>query len=317
MIVPILSQVNLSRLAITLILVSAVSFLAPSTLLADEMPDAEYKLIQQADELFAKQQWALAATAYDEITQANPKNGRAWFRQGYSYHADRQLNKAIIAHRHAAQFPQQRVLSLYNLACAFSLKKDAALAMSALQEAVASGYNNASQLDRDSDFSYVRESQAFQDILSKLRKNAKNISRPPGYGQFDFWIGDWDVYNKNGKKVGHNLIERQLNGFLLMENWTSVTGGTGKSINYFDPTDGLWKQNWVSADGGIVRYVGRVEDGAMHFTGESISPNGKKELADVRLTPLPDGRLHHFIKHTKDNGKTWYTYFDGIYVRRK
>ena len=30
---------------------------------------------------------------------------------------------------------------------------------------------------------------------------------------------------------------------------------------------------------------------------------------------MPDGRVHQFIEHSADGGKTWKTYFDGYYVR--
>ena len=101
------------------------------------------------------------------------------------------------------------------------------------------------------------------------------------------------------------------------ESWTSANGNTGRSLNYFDPKSGTWKQNWVSDKGGIVRYEGSVKDGAMHFSGESINPKGEAEIARVTLRPLSDDRVHHLIEHSKDGGKTWYTYFDGKYVRKK
>lgn len=30
------------------------------------------------------------------------------------------------------------------------------------------------------------------------------------YNQFDFWLGEWDVYNINEKLVGTNTITKQL-----------------------------------------------------------------------------------------------------------
>ena len=46
---------------------------------------------------------------------------------------------------------------------------------------------------------------------------------------FDFWLGDWVVHGPAGNVAGHNRIERSQRGCVLVENWTSATGGTGTS----------------------------------------------------------------------------------------
>lgn len=74
----------------------------------------------------------------------------------------------------------------------------------------------------------------------------------PAYRAFDFWVGDWDVTNK----AGENKIEKLLNGFLLLENWTSIGGGSGKSINHYDRDIRKWRQIWVDPSGGVIDAVG-------------------------------------------------------------
>ena len=32
------------------------------------------------------------------------------------------------------------------------------------------------------------------------------------YNQFDFWVGDWEVFNPEGQKVGENKVEKILGG---------------------------------------------------------------------------------------------------------
>jgi hypothetical protein len=46
---------------------------------------------------------------------------------------------------------------------------------------------------------------------------------------FDFWIGDWEVTDLEGKPVGRNAISTEESGCLLVERWTSASGGTGQS----------------------------------------------------------------------------------------
>ncbi len=136
------------------------------------------------------------------------------------------------------------------------------------------------------------------------------------YRQFDFWIGEWAVTDAAGRAVGASRVELAENGFAIIEYWTSARGGTGRSINYVDPADGQWKQNWVSSRGNVVNYSGRFESGAMRFEGRSTVADGTTELARAVFTPRPDGAVHQFIEHSRDAGATWYAYFDGTYRKR-
>src|SRR5918996_1555494 len=46
----------------------------------------------------------------------------------------------------------------------------------------------------------------------------------PEYRQFDFWLGDWNVYNPAGALVGTNRVTREFDGCVLQEHW--VAAGT-------------------------------------------------------------------------------------------
>ncbi|MEJ2537212.1 MAG: hypothetical protein P8048_09215, partial [Calditrichia bacterium] len=114
-----------------------------------------------------------------------------------------------------------------------------------------------------------------------------------------------------------NSIRKMQKNCVLLENWKSVRGSGGMSINYYDPAAKKWKQNWVDEFGGIIWYEGEIIDQAMHFTGEHIDKDGNREIARVVLELLPDGRVHHLIEHSKDEGKSWYTWFEGYYQRKQ
>ena len=66
------------------------------------------------------------------------------------------------------------------------------------------------------------------------------------YGDFDFWLGTWDVTTPAGQTAGVNVISELENGCLLLEEWTSAGGGTGQSYNFYDPGLKKWRQIWVS-----------------------------------------------------------------------
>ena len=134
--------------------------------------------------------------------------------------------------------------------------------------------------------------------------------------QFDFWVGEWDAVNNEGKKIGTNVISLREKGNIIHESWTGAKGTTGQSINYYDPASEAWKQVWVDQDGGVVYYKGGFKDGAFRYKGDNIKADGTKVHTVSTLTPLEDGRIHHLIRHTTDEGKTWKTYFDAHYVPR-
>ncbi len=285
----------------------------PSASAADQF--AVQQMRERAALLFRKQDWLAAAKAYDDVCKMDPNDAIAWYRRGYALHALEDYVSAIEAHRQAAEFDSVKAKALYNLACALALTGKPDEALDALERAVNAGFTDARLLKTDSDLASIRNHRRFARLVEKVAKESSASDRPE-LRQFDFWVGDWDVYNAKGVKVGANKIELLLDGHLIQETWTSARGGTGRSLNYFDPKSGTWKQNWVDDKGGIVRYEGSIKDGAMHFSGESINPKGEVEIARVTLEPMNDGRVHHLIQHSKDGGKTWFTYFDGTYVRK-
>lgn len=136
------------------------------------------------------------------------------------------------------------------------------------------------------------------------------------YRQFDFWVGEWDVYNPDEQKVGSNIIEKAENGCLLIENWTSVQGGTGKSMNYYDPSEKAWKQVWVSGNANIGYFSGGLKDKAMFLDGHWVNPDGSTYRLRGTWTPLEDGRVRQHFEASQDDGETWSTWFDGYYVRK-
>ena len=51
----------------------------------------------------------------------------------------------------------------------------------------------------------------------------------PSYHLLDFRVGDWDFY-VGDKKVGHNRIEKTLNGCAVLEHWVDSAGNEGQSL---------------------------------------------------------------------------------------
>ena len=142
--------------------------------------------------------------------------------------------------------------------------------------------------------------------------------RDDAFAQFDFWIGDWEVFTAAGRKAGENHITRIENGCLLVEKWTSASGSTGTSMNYYDPSRKLWAQHWVSQDGVIIDIEGALQGNSMVLSGRShYTASGRSASFRGKWTPLPDGRVRQFFEESNDRGQTWEPWFEGFYVRRR
>lgn len=296
-----------------LLLISAAGLMLASATVAHAQDDAQ-ALSQKAQDLFGQEEFADAAQAYQDLTKLQPENGQAWFRLGYALHVTGLLDRAIAAHKKAATFNRFKGIASYNLGCAYALKGDTAKAFAALEQAVANGQSNQQQYVNDSDLKSLLEDPRFERLFET--RNRPSDRRSPVHRQFDFWVGEWTVLGPNGNKVGDNKISKLENGYIIFEEWTGNGGSSGKSMNYFDPAEKKWKQVWVNGSGGVIYYTGEFKDGAMRFTGRYIKPDGTTEIARSSFTPLSGGRVQQFIEHSRDDGKTWYTYFNGTYIKQ-
>lgn len=141
----------------------------------------------------------------------------------------------------------------------------------------------------------------------------------PEYRQFDFWVGEWDVYHPAADTiVGHNHIKNILNGCVIEENWTGASGFQGKSFNTYNPVDATWNQVWVDVSGSTYHFKGTFANGVMLMKGETINPqNGQKVLFEMSYTPNEETQtVRQLWKSSADEGATWNTIFDGVYRKR-
>jgi hypothetical protein len=149
---------------------------------------------------------------------------------------------------------------------------------------------------------------------------AQSSAVPPGcsapeFKQFDFWLGKWNVMNpQNGKQAGASEITRVSEGCAIREQWKSATGTDGMSINYYDPVDHKWHQDWVGGDGSILHLQGELVGTAMILSGESKTAAGVT-LNRITWTPLDSGKVKQEWATSSDSGKTWQISFVGIYQK--
>lgn len=138
--------------------------------------------------------------------------------------------------------------------------------------------------------------------------------------QFDFWLGRWEVTNPAGKLAGRSRIESILGGCVLLENWDSPSGVSGKSFNLFNADTGSWEQFWVDNSGSRLHLSGGLHEGRMVLHGTQDKPNAQSGLRQherITWTPNADGSVRQLWETSTDDGKTWTVSFDGLYRRAK
>lgn len=73
-----------------------------------------------------------------------------------------------------------------------------------------------------------------------------------------------------GKEPGRSEISRVSDGCAIREQWTSASGVTGMSIDYYDREDHKWHQDWVGGGASTLHFIG-------DFTGKSVFLGGKSK----------------------------------------
>lgn len=157
------------------------------------------------------------------------------------------------------------------------------------------------------------------ELVAQNSPCAKN----PIYRQFDFWLGEWEAFGKNGKKAGDSKISLLLDQCVVLEEWTSANPQqgfvySGKSFNTYNQATKQWQQTWVDNSGGTIEFLqGKYEDNKMMFLSNPF-PIAKDTMAVRKLTfyNLSSEKVRQHGEISKDKGQTWQTEYDFEYRRK-
>lgn len=147
---------------------------------------------------------------------------------------------------------------------------------------------------------------------------AKPCSMDTMYRQFDFWIGEWEVYGAKGK-AGTSRIELILDSCIILENWTSARAGySGKSFNTYNASTRQWQQTWVDNSGGSTEYLrGQAgKDMIVFYADKNTGADGKNFLRRLTFYKLSSDKVRQHGERSNDEGKTWITEYDLEYRRK-
>lgn len=164
----------------------------------------------------------------------------------------------------------------------------------------------------------------FQFVFTALTLAQNNTPTQPTalpieFKQFDFWVGEWAVFNQQNKKAGDSKIEKILRDAVILENWTGASGYTGKSFNHFNRETGKWIQYWVDQNSIPITFEGNYDESQKAMVFYSYDHAKDKENPYIRRLTffnLDPNTVRQFSQQSRDEGKTWNVEYDFTYKRK-
>jgi tetratricopeptide (TPR) repeat protein len=285
-------------------------------------------ILSAGDDFFIKKNWSAARGKYRKYLADTSKNALTYGRLGYCDQNLGLYNEALTNYNKVLQLnptPFLKSVSESRISRTFCLLNYKAEAIRHLDSAVTAGYSNLAEMDTCREFNLVRNETRFKDLYNKAYKTAYPCTADSAARKFDFWIGEWDVYNHiTNLLVGKSSIQKISGGCAILENYFSTLAPySGKSINYYDGAKGHWEQDWVGSSGvevpslDIQRYIaGEYRDSAMRFTYQTTK-NNQDAIGNFIFYDLGPDKVRQYQDISTDSGKTYQPVYDLIYVRKK
>lgn len=137
------------------------------------------------------------------------------------------------------------------------------------------------------------------------------------HAEFDFWLGSWEVTDKDGKVVGYNEIEKIQGDCVILENWKSANGSyTGTSNNFYNNSTKQWEQIWLDNQGGSLHLKGKRIDNQMILKSDDLKNQKAEDYYNkITWTYNDDGTVRQLWQIITNDTITQIA-FDGLYKKR-
>jgi len=257
-----------------------------------------------------------AITLYREIVDQAPDDGAAHFQLG-SMVMDNggDLDEAALHLERAAELQFQPVRIAYRLSRIYARTGRESDALSQLEMMADGGFGFPNLVEGNDDYESISDEPRYAAALATFRGARFPCNADERHHAFDFWIGEWDV-TQNGQVAGSNSIQPILGHCAIFEQWSSASGGQGKSFNYYDPGHDHWRQIWIGDGGTFIEFTGKARDGGIFYTAETIDPASREATQHkFEFTQNGDGSVRQFWATSTDAGETWATIWDGHYEK--
>ena len=126
----------------------------------------------------------------------------------------------------------------------------------------------------------------------------------PEAGQFDFWVGEWDLTWEGG--AGTNTITKEMNGCVIRENFVDPEKPYhGLSVSVWNPNRGIWQQTWVDDQGSYLDFEGGIDGDKMVLARQFTGPKGKTVHQRMTFYNIAENSLDWDWEVSQDEGETW------------
>lgn len=313
----------MSKYFLTLSLVKGLIIISISAIKGQQAP-ALNPFQREADSLFFNRNYASAAAKYADLLKQNPNAPvAALARWAFSNHFAGKYDQALQQYEHlqTKQLPPPLKSQLFSrMAMTYAMTNAPSKALTYLDSADANGYANPYEMEHFKDFDNIRQTPQFKALYDKIYARAYPCRTTPEARQFDFWIGEWEVYNNAypNHRVGSSLIENVSGDCAILENWQAFNNAnSGKSQNWYDPKTQKWTQLWIGSAGGAIYFTdGEYRDGAMRFKFTQPDAKGTLQPGNFIFYNLGPNKVRQYNEVSNDGGKTFQVSYDLLYIRK-
>lgn len=136
------------------------------------------------------------------------------------------------------------------------------------------------------------------------------------YKQFDFWVGNWNVYDVKNQLIGKNKVVKMNNACAIQENWSSKTGPSkGTSYNYYNAIDKSWNQVWIDNVGGSLELKGFYKNNKMVLKSKLITNKKGEYFNQITWFKNSDGSVTQLWELLDKNNTPFNEIFRGTYKK--
>ena len=273
---------------------------------------AQEAALTNANTAFAKQDWSAAIKAYQQHLKNSPADSLAWLNLGIARYKKAQYPESLTALAKAKKHNFAPLQVAFHEAKAHVLDGQKKQSLAVLSEAVTQGFPGYIQLRNDSDFAPLKQYPAFEEVLVKAKLNAFPCLADARFNKLDFWLGEWEVY-VNGNYSANSSITKAEGGCTLHEDYRTLGGYAGRSFNYYDLSDSLFKQLWIDKNNGVMKFR-EIAASEGYLQMETYGTPQPIRMA-YQLDKEAD-TVTQTLESSNDGGKTWQNIFTGVYKRQ-